>query len=121
MKKKKEKEKIMQTIQKLNEELEKQQKNHTVVMQKLKDAKETLLQNCVEKGKIIETMYQYCILPRVFCSYIDALYCARFCEVLLELGTQHFSIFRVFETVNFVFCFLFFVFCFVCCCCCFFL
>jgi THO complex subunit 2 len=92
-KRRKERERITKTIQKLKLEAEEQQKNHVSVMARLKQEKDNWIRpSPSEEKEVVVVFMQRCLLPRCFTSPIDALFCARFVEVVQEIGTPNLSI-----------------------------
>jgi THO complex subunit 2 len=56
----------------------------------------------------IESFFQFCVLPRCMSSDPDALFCAKFVELIHNLSTPHFSTILFFRYVNFIRIFLVF-------------
>lgn len=93
-KRKKDKEKIQETLDRLSTELQKQEQNVTNVQQRLVREKDSWLTNCPDTIKINIEFLQRCIFPRCVFSMMDAVYCARFVHTLHSLGTPFFNTFN---------------------------
>lgn len=77
-KRKKDKEKIQEVLDRLSAESLKQEGNVTAVNQRLMREKDGWLASCSESLKINMEFLQRCIFPRCVMSMVDAVYCARF-------------------------------------------
>eukprot|EP00467_Chlorarachnion_reptans_P021643 CAMPEP_0114501074 /NCGR_PEP_ID=MMETSP0109-20121206/8301_1 /TAXON_ID=29199 /ORGANISM="Chlorarachnion reptans, Strain CCCM449" /LENGTH=1425 /DNA_ID=CAMNT_0001678773 /DNA_START=253 /DNA_END=4530 /DNA_ORIENTATION=- len=97
-KRKREKDKIHARIEELKEELRVQQKNHANVLSNLRKQKGDWLRNVKRKDETGACFIQHCILPRCWLTPSDALYCAKFLDVILELSTPHFSVVHFLDT-----------------------
>ncbi|CAM6089899.1 unnamed protein product [Calypogeia fissa] len=90
-KRKKDKEKIQETLDRLSTELQKHEQNVTNVNQRLVKEKDSWLTSCPDSLKINMEFIQRCIFPRCVFSMMDAVYCARFVQTLHSLGTPFFN------------------------------
>ncbi|XP_012873529.1 PREDICTED: THO complex subunit 2 [Dipodomys ordii] len=90
-KKKKEKERCTALQDKLLEEEKKQMEHVQRVLQRLKLEKDNWLLAKSTKNETITKFLQLCIFPRCIFSAIDAVYCARFVELVHEQKTPNFS------------------------------
>ncbi|XP_024534234.1 THO complex subunit 2 [Selaginella moellendorffii] len=97
-KRKKDKEKIQEVLDRLSSELQKQEQHVATVQQRLLREKDSWLTSCPDSQKINMEFLQRCIFPRCVFSTIDAVYCARFVQNLHSLGTPFFN------TVNHIDC-----------------
>ncbi|KAL3684910.1 hypothetical protein R1sor_002932 [Riccia sorocarpa] len=90
-KRKKDKEKIQEVLDRLGAELQKQEQNVTTVHQRLVREKDSWLTSCPDFLKTNMEFLQRCIFPRCVFSMMDAVYCARFVHTLHSLGTPYFN------------------------------
>ncbi|EGW11920.1 THO complex subunit 2 [Cricetulus griseus] len=90
-KKKKEKERCTALQDKLLEEEKKQMEHVQRVLQRLKLEKDNWLLAKSTKNETITKFLQLCIFPRCIFSAIDAVYCARFVELVHQQKTPNFS------------------------------
>ncbi|ELW68126.1 THO complex subunit 2 [Tupaia chinensis] len=90
-KKKKEKERCTAFQDKLLEEEKKQMEHVQRVLQRLKLEKDNWLLAKSTKNETITKFLQLCIFPRCIFSAIDAVYCARFVELVHQQKTPNFS------------------------------
>jgi THO complex subunit 2 len=77
-KRKKDKEKIQEVLDRLSSEYQKQEANVAAVHQRLVREKDGWLVGCSDSLKINMEFLQRCIFPRCVMSMMDAVYCARF-------------------------------------------
>ncbi|XP_064608579.1 THO complex subunit 2-like isoform X2 [Liolophura sinensis] len=90
-KKKKEKERCTSLKDKLQEE-EKRQNDHVGrVMARLKHEKDTWFLSRSTKNETITQFLQLCIFPRCCFTASDAVYCAKYIQILHDLKTTNFS------------------------------
>ncbi|KAK6168365.1 hypothetical protein SNE40_020916 [Patella caerulea] len=90
-KKKKEKERCQNLIEKLKEE-EKRQNDHTSrVLARLKKSKDQWFLSRVTKNEAVTHFLQLCVFPRCIFTASDAVYCSKFIHVLHQLKTPNFS------------------------------
>src|SRR5690606_35735762 len=82
---------LAEYISKLNKAEEMQIANYEKVMKELREMKDNLLINAKKLSKTQWSILQYCIYPRILISSVDALYCAKFIELLHNLNTKYFS------------------------------
>ncbi|BBM99302.1 THO complex subunit 2 [Marchantia polymorpha subsp. ruderalis] len=90
-KRKKDKEKIQEILDRLSAEMQKQEQNVTTVHQRLVREKDSWLTSCPDFLKTNMEFLQRCIFPRCVFSMMDAVYCARFVHTLHSLGTPYFN------------------------------
>ncbi|CAK9221020.1 unnamed protein product, partial [Sphagnum troendelagicum] len=90
-KRKKDKEKIQEVLDRLSAELQKQEATVTSINQRLVREKDGWLASCSESLKINMEFLQRCIFPRCVMSMMDAVYCARFVHTIHSLGTPFFN------------------------------
>lgn len=90
-KRKKDKEKIQEVLDRLTSEYQKQEANVAAVHQRLVREKDTWLVSCSDSLKINMEFLQRCIFPRCVMSMMDAVYCARFVQTIHSLGTPFFN------------------------------
>ncbi|XP_065225591.1 THO complex subunit 2 isoform X3 [Planococcus citri] len=91
---KKEKEKNTNLIDKLSEEMKKQQEHIQKVKHRLEQEKPSwfLSRNVkTAKNETITQFLQHCVFPRCIFTMVDAMYCAKFIHVLHSLKTPNFS------------------------------
>uniref|UniRef100_A0A8D0CBS1 THO complex subunit 2 n=1 Tax=Salvator merianae TaxID=96440 RepID=A0A8D0CBS1_SALMN len=98
-KKKKEKERCTALQDKLLEEEKKQTEHVQRVLQRLKLEKENWLLAKSTKNETITKFLQLCIFPRCIFSAIDAVYCARFLELVHQQKTPNFSTLLCYDRV----------------------
>lgn len=90
-KRKKEKERIQESLDRLISELNKHEENVTSVRRRLSYEKDKWLSSCPDTLKINMEFLQRCIFPRCTFSMPDAVYCAMFVHTLHSLGTPFFN------------------------------
>ncbi|XP_040179868.1 THO complex subunit 2 [Rana temporaria] len=98
-KKKKEKERCTALQDKLVEEEKKQSEHVSRVLQRMKLEKDTWLLARSTKNETITKFLQLCIFPRCIFSAIDAVYCARFVELVHLQKTPNFSTLLCYDRV----------------------
>ncbi|KAI4379074.1 hypothetical protein MLD38_005413 [Melastoma candidum] len=91
MKRKKEKEKIQESLDRLTGELQKHEDHVASVKRRLSREKDNWLSSCPDTLKINMEFLQRCIFPRCTFSMPDAVYCAMFVLTLHSLGTPFFN------------------------------
>ncbi|XP_057851341.2 THO complex subunit 2 isoform X2 [Cryptomeria japonica] len=90
-KRKKEKERIQEVLDRLTSEHQRQEQNVASVHQRLVQEKNSWLTSCPDSLKINMEFLQRCIFPRCVLSMPDAVYCAKFVHTLHSLGTPFFN------------------------------
>ncbi|CAJ2675999.1 unnamed protein product [Trifolium pratense] len=90
-KRKKEKERIQESLDRLISELHKHEENVASVSRRLSHEKDRWLSSCPDTLKINMEFLQRCIFPRCTFSMPDAVYCAMFVHTLHSLGTPYFN------------------------------
>ncbi|XLS53180.1 hypothetical protein HN51_013857 [Arachis hypogaea] len=90
-KRKKEKERIQESLDRLISELHKHEENVASVHRRLSHEKDKWLSSCPDTLKINMEFLQRCIFPRCTFSMPDAVYCAMFVHTLHSLGTPFFN------------------------------
>ncbi|KAL5722007.1 THO complex subunit 2 [Ranunculus cassubicifolius] len=90
-KRKKEKERIQDLLDRLIGELQKHEENVASVRKRLAREKDKWLSFCPDTLKINMEFLQRCIYPRCIFSMPDAVYCAMFVHTLHSLGTPFFN------------------------------
>ncbi|KAK7398843.1 hypothetical protein VNO78_10016 [Psophocarpus tetragonolobus] len=90
-KRKKEKERIQESLDRLISELHKHEENVASVRRRLSREKDKWLSSCPDTLKINMEFLQRCIFPRCTFSMPDAVYCAMFVHTLHSLGTPFFN------------------------------
>ncbi|XP_078433738.1 THO2 [Wolffia australiana] len=90
-KRKKDKEKTQELLDKLTLELQKHEDHVASVRQRLAREKDTWLSSCLDTLKINMEFLQRCVFPRCTFSMLDAQYCAVFVHTLHSLGTPYFN------------------------------
>ncbi|XP_043560804.1 THO complex subunit 2 isoform X1 [Chiloscyllium plagiosum] len=98
-KKKKEKERCTALQDKLQEEEKKQLEHAHRILQRLKLEKDNWLLAKSTKNETITKFLQLCIFPRCIFSAIDAVYCAKFVELVHQLKTPNFSTLLCYDRV----------------------
>jgi THO complex subunit 2 len=88
---KKDKERIQDLLDKLNSESQKHQQHIASVLQRLVREKDKWLSSSPDALKINMEFLQRCIYPRCVFSMQDAVYCATFVQTLHSLGTPFFN------------------------------
>ncbi|KAJ4960752.1 hypothetical protein NE237_020662 [Protea cynaroides] len=91
IKRKKDKERIQESLDRLTAELQKHEENVASVRQRLTREKDNWLSSCPDTLKINMEFLQRCIFPRCIFSMPDAVYCAEFVHTLHSLGTPFFN------------------------------
>ncbi|KAI3700101.1 hypothetical protein L2E82_44717 [Cichorium intybus] len=90
-KRKKDKERIQESLDRLTAELQKHEENVASVHRRLAREKDKWLSSCPDTLKINMEFLQRCIFPRCTFSMPDAVYCAMFVHTLHSLGTPFFN------------------------------
>ncbi|KAF3662155.1 THO complex subunit 2 [Capsicum annuum] len=90
-KRKKDKERIQESLDRLTMELQRHEEHVTSVRRRLIHEKDTWLSSCPDTLKINMEFLQRCIFPRCTFSMPDAVYCAVFVNTLHSLGTPFFN------------------------------
>uniref|UniRef100_A0A1D1YC63 THO complex subunit 2 n=1 Tax=Anthurium amnicola TaxID=1678845 RepID=A0A1D1YC63_9ARAE len=90
-KRKKDKEKIQELLDKLTAELQKHEEHVASVRDRLSHEKDKWLSSCPDMLKTNIEFLQRCILPRCIFSMLDAAFCAIFVHTLHSLGTPYFN------------------------------
>ncbi|KDO60822.1 hypothetical protein CISIN_1g000195mg [Citrus sinensis] len=90
-KRKKDKERIQESLDRLTNELHKHEANVASVRRRLSREKDRWLSSCPDTLKINMEFLQRCIFPRCTFSMPDAVYCAMFVHTLHSLGTPFFN------------------------------
>ncbi|OVA14452.1 THO complex [Macleaya cordata] len=90
-KRKKDKERIQELLDRLTGELHKHEEHVASVRQRLAREKDKWLSSCPDTLKINMEFLQRCIFPRCIFSMPDAVYCAMFVHTLHSLGTPFFN------------------------------
>ncbi|OMO88902.1 hypothetical protein CCACVL1_08125 [Corchorus capsularis] len=90
-KRKKDKERIQEALDRLTSELHKHEENVASVRRRLSREKDKWLSSCPDTLKINMEFLQRCIFPRCTFSMPDAVYCAMFVHTLHSLGTPFFN------------------------------
>ncbi|KAE8716675.1 THO complex subunit 2 [Hibiscus syriacus] len=90
-KRKKDKERIQEALDRLTSELHKHEENVASVRRRLTREKDKWLSSCPDTLKINMEFLQRCIFPRCTFSMPDAVYCAMFVHTLHSLGTPFFN------------------------------
>ncbi|KAM9470064.1 THO complex subunit 2 isoform 2-T2 [Clarias gariepinus] len=98
-KKKKEKERCTALQDKLLEEEKKQLEHVQRVLHRLKLEKDNWLLTKSTKNETITKFLQLCLFPRCVFSAIDAVYCARFVELVHQQKTQNFCTLLCYDRV----------------------
>ncbi|CAL0312394.1 unnamed protein product [Lupinus luteus] len=90
-KRKKEKERIQESLDRLINELHKHEEHVSSVRRRLSHEKDKWLSSCPDTLKINMEFLQRCIFPRCTFSMPDAVYCAMFVHTLHSIGTPFFN------------------------------
>ncbi|KAL8162517.1 hypothetical protein V2J09_014006 [Rumex salicifolius] len=90
-KRKKDKERIKDSLDRVTGELQRHEENVASVRRRLALEKDTWLSSCPDALKINMEFLQRCIFPRCTLSAPDAIYCALFVQTLHALGTPYFN------------------------------
>ncbi|XP_037543995.1 THO complex subunit 2 isoform X2 [Nematolebias whitei] len=98
-KKKKEKERCTALQEKLQEEEKKQTEHVQRVLHRLKLEKDNWLLAKSTKNETITKFLQLCLFPRCIFSSIDAVYCARFVELVHQQKTPNFCTLLCYDRV----------------------
>lgn len=102
-KNKKEQERHMALIEKLQDERKKQQEHVDKVMYRLKQEKDTWFVSRSSKSAKNETITQFlqlCLFPRCIFTAIDAVFCAKFVHIIHSLKTVNFSTLLCYDRVS---------------------
>ena len=89
-KRKKEKERLNRLIARLKEDEAKHQQDHQLTMVTLRKEKDSWLHSVTRD--FFSAFAQHCLLPRLFLSPLDSLYCARFLSTIARLHTPRFCV-----------------------------
>ena len=96
---KKEKERCQNIIEKLEKELKEQEENHKRVVLRMQKEKDFWVQHLNTKTESITQFLQVCIFPRAIFSASDAVYCAKFVRWMHSLQTPNFSTILYYDRV----------------------
>jgi THO complex subunit 2 len=102
-KSKKELERLQAIVDKLNEEKKKQQEHVEKIMGRLNEEKDHWFPVRSAKGAKNETIPQFlqlCLFPRCTFTALDALYCAKFVNLIHNLKTPNFSTLLCYDRVR---------------------
>lgn len=98
-KKKKDRERCVALIEKLQEEVQRQEEHVVHVMTRLRQDKDSWFISHTLKNDTITQFLQLCLFPRCRFSPMDAVYCAHFVHTLHKLKTQNFSTLICFDKI----------------------
>ncbi|XP_028517932.1 THO complex subunit 2 isoform X2 [Exaiptasia diaphana] len=98
-KKKKDKERWVQLIDKLKSEQREQEEHNQCVMTWLKHERDSWFPSKSTKSETITQFLQLCMFPRCVYTASDAIYCAKFVHTLHNLKTPNFSTLLCFDRV----------------------
>ncbi|XP_041357183.1 THO complex subunit 2-like isoform X2 [Gigantopelta aegis] len=98
-KKKKEKERCTNLIEKLKDEEKKQNDHVNRVLGRLKHDQDKWILSGSTKNETVTQLLQLCIFPRCCFTASDALFCAKFIHVLHDLKTPNFSTLICFDRI----------------------
>ncbi|XP_048589854.1 THO complex subunit 2 isoform X3 [Nematostella vectensis] len=98
-KKKKDKERWAQLIDKLKDEQRRQEEHNQCVMSWLKHERDSWFPSKSTKSETITQFLQLCMFPRCVFTASDAIYCAKFVHMLHNLKTPNFSTLLCFDRV----------------------
>ncbi|KAI8809248.1 transcription factor/nuclear export subunit protein 2-domain-containing protein, partial [Cladochytrium replicatum] len=99
-KRKKDKERFLQTVTMLQHERKVQIANYVVVKARLQREKDGWFATAQTRADCIINLMQYCLFPRCLFSPSDATYCAKLVYLLHELGTPNFSSLSLYDRVR---------------------
>jgi THO complex subunit 2 len=102
LRRRREKERTVQTIEKLENEKNTQEAHVINVEKRLKYEYKQWLPDDLDRNKAVSTILQYCIRPRMLFSDVDALYCARFIFRMHAIGVPNFSSLRLLDRVSLI-------------------
>lgn len=100
---KKEQERYLTMVEKIQDEKKKQHEHVEKVMYRLKQEKDTWFLSRSTKSAKNETItrfLQLCLFPRCTFTSIDAVYCAKFVQVIHMLKTPNFSTLLCYDRVS---------------------
>lgn len=100
---KKEQERYLALIEKLQDERKKQQEHVDKIMHRLEQEKDTWFLSRAGKSVKNETITQFlqlCLFPRCTFTALDALYCAKFVHTIHSLKTANFSTLLCYDRVS---------------------
>ncbi|KAI8812587.1 transcription factor/nuclear export subunit protein 2-domain-containing protein, partial [Cladochytrium replicatum] len=98
-KRKKDKERVQQTVTMLQHERKVQIANYAIVKARLQREKDGWFATAQTRADCIINLMQYCLFPRCLFSPSDATYCAKLVYLLHELGTPNFSSLSLYDRV----------------------
>lgn len=100
---KKEQDRYLALIEKLQDEKKKQQEHVDKIMHRLQQEKDTwFLSRSVKsaKNETITQFLQLCLFPRCTFTALDAIYCAKFVHTIHSLKTANFSTLLCYDRVS---------------------
>ena len=101
LKRRKDKERALLSIDKLKEELKVQNERHKIVMSRLAQSKGGWFASpdahASAAADAMNSFLQYCIFPRCVFSPADAVFCARFVQQTHAQGTPYFSTLQYYD------------------------
>ncbi|KAG0214662.1 THO complex subunit 2 [Mortierella sp. GBA30] len=97
---KEDRERLLKTILKLDMEMKQQLSNHKRVMDRLQVERQHWFQGLAsERQDVISQVIQHCIYPRAILSNLDALFCAKFIQILHSIGTSDLSTLTLYDKI----------------------
>jgi THO complex subunit 2 len=96
---KRERERCIWLMEKLEKELKDQEENLERTMNRLRAERDWWFIGSANRYDIIHHLIQYCIYPRCIFSANDAKFCAKFMSLMHSLGTANFSSLTLYDRV----------------------
>ncbi|KAG0265306.1 THO complex subunit 2 [Mortierella polycephala] len=97
-KRNRDRERLFQAAARLGMERDNQLANHQRIMDQLHREKHHWFQG-LNRREIAKFVFQFCIYPRAIFSGLDALFCAKFIQLLHSIGTPNFGTLALYETL----------------------
>ena len=95
----KEFDRLKSLVDKLTAEKQKQQQQYNSVVNQLKQQRDQYLHNIQQRTSTLQTIFSYCILPRLLTSAIDAIYCAKFIQLMHTVNVPYFNIVLLYDLI----------------------
>ncbi|KAH3759032.1 THO2 protein [Pelomyxa schiedti] len=89
----------VQHITDLSNERDRQDRNRQFVMDRLSKDKNSWIKKSANHHIFLSTFLQHCIFPRCMWSVTDAVFCAKFVQILHNIGTPNFLTLQYFHMV----------------------
>ena len=87
------------TLDKLMTEKTKQLQQYNTVINYCKQIREQYLDNIQNRSDTIQTIVTHCIIPRLLTSAVDAIYCAKFIQLMHTVNVPYFNLIWLYDSI----------------------